>query len=106
MFLKLLQIDESYNSPELSSINWEKLAQEYRDRKVAESRGYYQSKPLGYPKIPTDLQLRDYQQTAIISWFRNKGRGTLKMATGSGKTIVALAIATELYQKNWFAGSF
>ncbi|WP_144875833.1 DEAD/DEAH box helicase family protein, partial [Hyella patelloides] len=26
-------------------------------------------------------------------------RGTLKMATGSGKTIIALAIATELYQK-------
>lgn len=99
MLLKLLQIDESHKSPELSSINWEKLAQEYQDRKVAESGGSYQSKPLGYPKIPTDLQLRDYQQTAIISWFRNKGRGTLKMATGSGKTIVALAIATELYQK-------
>ncbi|MEO0513773.1 MAG: DEAD/DEAH box helicase family protein, partial [Planctomycetota bacterium] len=29
----------------------------------------------------------------------NKGRGTLKMATGSGKTITALAIAAELYEQ-------
>jgi DNA phosphorothioation system restriction enzyme len=35
----------------------------------------------------------------VANWFANQGRGTLKMATGSGKTITALAIATELYQK-------
>jgi DNA phosphorothioation system restriction enzyme len=35
----------------------------------------------------------------VASWFANNGRGTLKMATGSGKTITALAIASELYQK-------
>lgn len=49
--------------------------------------------------MPLSIQLRQYQQQAIASWFANKGRGTLKMATGSGKTITALAIATELYQK-------
>ncbi len=49
--------------------------------------------------LPPSVQLRQYQQQAIASWFANKGRGTLKMATGSGKTIVALAIASELYQK-------
>jgi superfamily II DNA or RNA helicase len=84
-------------------IDWDKLAREYaastRSRKVAESGLPYQSKPSGYPKIPSSLKLRDYQHTAVISWFRNQGRGTLKMATGSGKTIVALAIATELYQQ-------
>ncbi len=53
----------------------------------------------GYPKIPTSIQLRNYQQKAVENWFANKGRGTLKMATGSGKTITALAIATQLYQK-------
>jgi DNA phosphorothioation system restriction enzyme len=103
MFSKVLQTDGSHNSPDLSFINWEKLAQEYatstQQKKVAESGGYYQSKPSGYPKLPSSLELRDYQQTAVVSWFRNKGRGTLKMATGSGKTIAALAIATELYQK-------
>jgi DNA phosphorothioation system restriction enzyme len=52
-----------------------------------------------YPVTPTWLTLRPYQQQAISNWFANKGRGTLKMATGSGKTITALAIAAELYQK-------
>ncbi|HIK26756.1 MAG: DNA phosphorothioation system restriction enzyme [Oscillatoriaceae bacterium SKW80] len=56
-------------------------------------------KPSGIPAFPPGLQLRQYQQQAVLSWFANKGRGTLKMATGSGKTITALAIATELYKK-------
>jgi len=47
-----------------------------------------------YPVTPAWLTLRSYQQDAIANWFANKGRGTLKMATGSGKTITALAIAT------------
>ncbi|MBD2613793.1 DNA phosphorothioation system restriction enzyme [Nostoc punctiforme FACHB-252] len=66
-----------------------------------ESKGSYQtSQPLpGCPRKPASLQLRQYQQEAIASWFANNGRGTLKMATGSGKTITALAIACELYQQ-------
>jgi DNA phosphorothioation system restriction enzyme len=99
----MIQTNEFYNSPDLALIDWDKLAQEYatsnQNKKVAESGGYYQSKPSGSPQIPSSLQLRDYQRTVVISWFHNQGRGTLKMATGSGKTIIALAIATELYQK-------
>ncbi|MCC3404943.1 MAG: DNA phosphorothioation system restriction enzyme [Microcoleus sp. PH2017_10_PVI_O_A] len=53
----------------------------------------------GFPRMPPSLQLRQYQQQAVDNWFANQGRGTLKMATGSGKTITALAIATELYNK-------
>jgi DNA phosphorothioation system restriction enzyme len=49
--------------------------------------------------MPPTLQLRQYQREAVANWFANRGRGTLKMATGSGKTITALAIATELYNK-------
>jgi DNA phosphorothioation system restriction enzyme len=98
-----MQTHEDDNLTELLLINWEKLAQEYisslQTRKVAELGGVYQTKPSGFPKFPASLQLRDYQETAVINWFRNQGRGTLKMATGSGKTITALAIATELYQK-------
>lgn len=54
---------------------------------------------LGIPRVPSSIQLRSYQQQAVQSWFSNRGRGTLKMATGSGKTITALAIASELYEK-------
>ncbi|MEG3858368.1 DNA phosphorothioation system restriction enzyme [Microcoleus sp. herbarium12] len=49
--------------------------------------------------MPPSLQLRQYQQQAVDNWFANRGRGTLKMATGSGKTITALAIVTELYNQ-------
>lgn len=71
---------------------------------ASESKGRYQptspNQPLpGCPNIPPSIQLRQYQQQAIANWFANNGRGTLKMATGSGKTITALAIACELYQK-------
>ncbi len=55
--------------------------------------------PSLYPVTPPWMNLRPYQQQAIANWFANQGRGTLKMATGSGKTITALAIAAELYQK-------
>lgn len=57
-------------------------------------------RPTHAPTLPPTLQLRPYQQQAIANWFANKGQGTLKMATGSGKTITALAIAAELYRKS------
>ena len=71
---------------------------------AGEKKGKYQPTspqlPLpGCPRIPSSIQLRQYQQQAIASWFANNGRGTLKMATGSGKTITALAIACELYKQ-------
>lgn len=72
---------------------------------LAEARGTYYfdptqgQAPVGCPKLPASLQLRPYQKQAVTHWFKNQGRGTLKMATGSGKTITALAIVTELYNK-------
>jgi DNA phosphorothioation system restriction enzyme len=68
---------------------------------VAESQVRYQvsSELPGCPKLPEHLELRSYQQQAISNWFKNQGRGTLKMATGSGKTITALAIVCQLYQQ-------
>lgn len=66
---------------------------------VAEAKGSYNPQPPKCPRIPDSIQLRHYQRQAVANWFASQGRGTLKMATGSGKTITALAIATELYQK-------
>ncbi|MEJ1935202.1 DNA phosphorothioation system restriction enzyme [Nostoc sp. NIES-2111] len=67
---------------------------------VRENQGRYQTQPLpGCPRMPLSVQLRQYQRQAMTNWFANNGRGTLKMATGSGKTITALAIACELYQQ-------
>lgn len=87
---------------DVNQIDWQKLAQEYLSprnwRKVAESGTGYGVSP-NYPQIPPSLQLRDYQRQAVANWLRHRGRGTLKMATGSGKTITALAIACELYRQ-------
>jgi DNA phosphorothioation system restriction enzyme len=80
----------------------EKLPQRYYLlARAGESKGSYQTnEPLpGCPQMPKSLYLRPYQRQAIENWFANNGRGTLKMATGSGKTITALSITCQLYQK-------
>jgi len=41
--------------------------------------------------LPKDKQLREYQKKAISAWFKHDCKGIYKMATGSGKTITALA---------------
>ncbi|QHT48504.1 DEAD/DEAH box helicase family protein [Bacillus sp. SB49] len=48
--------------------------------------------------LPEYIQLRDYQKKAIRNWRQNKGTGLLEMATGTGKTITALALASDLFQ--------
>ncbi len=51
------------------------------------------------PVIPRDLVIRDYQKQAVEAWFRASCRGIWKMATGTGKTIAALAAAVQLYRQ-------
>lgn len=46
--------------------------------------------------IPTWLTVRDYQKSAVQSWLQNRGRGILKMATGTGKTKTSMIAATKL----------
>lgn len=50
------------------------------------------------PSLPRDLEIRDYQRTAINAWLSStpNGRGIFAMATGMGKTITALSAATQL----------
>lgn len=87
----------------MNQINWQQIATVYRQRYQTKllkesSPGYRHQQP-GIPAFPAQLSLRNYQHQAVANWLENKGRGTLKMATGSGKTIIALAIACELYQQ-------
>ncbi|MFB6692999.1 DEAD/DEAH box helicase family protein [Streptomyces virginiae] len=46
--------------------------------------------------IPERLTVRDYQREAVESWLGGRGRGILKMATGTGKTKTAMIAATQL----------
>ncbi|WP_186376004.1 DEAD/DEAH box helicase, partial [Hyella patelloides] len=102
-FSSQTQHQNQYTTLSLKNIDWQILATDYTKKfvknKVKEKSSNYQHQLLNTPRFPNNLKLRDYQTKAVISWLANKGRGTLKMATGSGKTIIALAIATELYQK-------
>lgn len=50
------------------------------------------------PELPDWLELRGYQQEAIEEWEKTS-RGLLEMATGTGKTITALAAAVRLYER-------
>ena len=87
----------------MNQIDWYRLAtlyrQKYLNNRLKEGSKNYQDGNLGIPVFPNNLKLRKYQHQAVANWLENKGRGTLKMATGSGKTIIALAIAQELYQQ-------
>lgn len=49
---------------------------------------------------PPGLELRPYQKDAIRAWSKNGGRGILAMATGSGKTLTALTLASKVAEKN------
>jgi DNA phosphorothioation system restriction enzyme len=51
------------------------------------------------PAPPDTLEIRPYQREAMTAWFAARGGGVLEMATGTGKTIVALAIATRMAEE-------
>jgi superfamily II DNA or RNA helicase len=46
--------------------------------------------------IPNWLTVRNYQRRAVEAWLSNRGRGILKMATGTGKTKTSVIAATKL----------
>ncbi len=71
---------------------------EFEDR----ARSGYKVTPATVPPgtIPSWLVLRDYQKDAISAWLKNKGRGILAMATGAGKTLIALYLACKVAEKN------
>jgi hypothetical protein len=55
--------------------------------------------PFGTPRLPDQIQLRDYQKEAVQLWFASNGRGLWEMATGAGKTFTALAALTHVYRR-------
>lgn len=58
----------------------------------------YAYKP-SHPSLPPQLALHPYQDEAIDAWFVHECRGLLEMATGTGKTITALAASVRLFER-------
>ena len=55
--------------------------------------------PFGLPEtwhMTRDLDLHSWQESACEAWFRRDRSGTIKVVTGAGKTVVALAIIERL----------
>ena len=48
--------------------------------------------------INQKINLRPYQKDAVNSWINNGGRGVLKMATGTGKTVTAIGAIRQLLE--------
>ncbi|WP_344636761.1 DEAD/DEAH box helicase family protein [Kitasatospora cystarginea] len=59
----------------------------------------------GWPEVPAELKLREYQREAISKWLAAGGRGIFQMATGTGKTITALSALARAGQKLRVANS-
>ena len=59
-----------------------------------------ETRPRGAFKPPAWLELHDYQEAAIQAWSKNGGKGIFAMATGSGKTLTALSLASRVAKKN------
>jgi len=52
--------------------------------------------PANYPELPETYVLRSYQIEAVTEWKKHGYRGIYDMATGTGKTVTALASIVEL----------
>ncbi|GAB3861593.1 DEAD/DEAH box helicase family protein [Dactylosporangium cerinum] len=48
------------------------------------------------PRLPAEITLHGYQKDAIRKWFSADGRGVFQMATGTGKTVAALAAVSKM----------
>jgi superfamily II DNA or RNA helicase len=51
------------------------------------------------PTMSSAINLRDYQKIAISEWELNSRHGIYEMATGTGKTITAIAAAVDVFEK-------
>lgn len=69
---------------------------EWIGKPMRESAGEYRP---ARPAVPGAVILRDYQLKAIDAWFDHDCRGLLEMATGTGKTITALAASARLFER-------
>lgn len=95
---------ELFDFPELGKERLQKLAESAREKGLGTRPGHLDTGILvgantgtfALPRLPAGLKLREYQREAIRAWFAANGRGMFEMATGTGKTITALAAVAKL----------
>jgi superfamily II DNA or RNA helicase len=50
-------------------------------------------------RVPSAVELRNYQITAVQNWLDNEKKGIFEMATGTGKTIAALSCVDHVFKE-------
>ncbi|MGO8749247.1 MAG: DEAD/DEAH box helicase [Thermoguttaceae bacterium] len=83
-----------------SSFWWEKNGESLRGR-AARGGAPDKDEANAIPErleLTRGLVLHDWQNHCVEAWFKNDRRGVIKVVTGAGKTILALAIAERLQQ--------
>lgn len=109
VFNKKLSFDAIWNDyePGITTIRFPEAAKEKlysynpdlvsHNHKIQEITPVYNCAPI---HLPDYLQIRDYQKQAIDKWEQNHYCGIFDMATGTGKTLTALAAVEHLYHNN------
>jgi superfamily II DNA or RNA helicase len=89
---------EALHLHQLRLLEW--MATAGRKRFVDEAQPAEPQEPVGIPdawKLTKGVELYAWQRQCIAKWLKKKGRGTVKVVTGAGKTLLAFFIA-ELLQ--------
>ncbi|MEG0619203.1 MAG: DEAD/DEAH box helicase family protein [Bacilli bacterium] len=92
---------------EMLKMHDENLAMQYKNeliaidnRKKLEKENDYENYNPHFPlNKPYNEYFRDYQKEAIDNWFKFDNVGIFNMATGTGKTLTAIAAATKFFEK-------
>lgn len=97
-----LSPDERLTLHQLKLVNW---AEEHSDGDVPSSPDMSLEDARGRPMpsswvLTKGLELAAWQTSARDSWFAAGRRGTVKVVTGAGKTIAALAITEQLQHED------
>lgn len=87
---------------QLRLLDWAGSRTHGNDVDGEESRGArpYSSAIPAVWNLTSGLTLAPWQRDAVEAWFKAGKRGTVKVVTGAGKTIVALAIAERLQRSD------
>ncbi|MGL5936095.1 MAG: DEAD/DEAH box helicase family protein [Cetobacterium sp.] len=89
--IEVIDIDEAIKKKIISK------APTDEEVKIIFNRKFEKDKINGLVK-PEWFKVREYQKKALENWKENKQNGILEMATGSGKTLTALNIMTDISQ--------
>src|SRR5947207_1331886 len=89
---------EALRLHQLRLLEW--MATAARKRSLDDAEPLSPDEPFGVPdvwKLTKGVAPHPWQQQCIARWREKKGRGTVKVVTGAGKTLLAIFIA-ELVQ--------